>query len=51
MLTGAGSRAEADRPILPTTVSTSGMARNAMSCFEMMSIASPIEAWGMAVGM
>ena len=51
MFTGAGSSAEAARPILPTTDSTSGIARRAMSCLRMMSMASPMEACGMVVGM
>ena len=41
---GAGSRAVSALPILPTTLSTSGIARMAISCFWRMSNASPIEA-------
>ena len=48
---GAGSIAVSARPIFPTTVSISGMARMAMSCFWTMSKASPTPACGMVVGM
>jgi hypothetical protein len=47
---GAGSRALSARPIFPTTDSTSGMASNAMFWYAITSSASPMEAWGMVVG-
>jgi hypothetical protein len=50
ILTGAGSSAVSARPIFPTTKSISGIARMARSCFRTMSSASPMEAWGIVVG-
>ena len=48
---GAGSSGDSTRPILPTAVSTSGIAAMAMSWCCNTSCASPIDAWGIVVGM
>ncbi len=48
---GAGSSGLSTRPILPTASSTSGMLMMRRSSSRMMSVASPMEAWGMVVGM
>jgi len=48
---GAGSSGLSTRPIFPTALFTSGTLRIRRSSSLSMSVASPIEAWGMVVGM
>ena len=48
---GAGSRGLSARPILPTTDSTSGIETSILFCSCRTSNASPIDAWGIVVGM
>ena len=48
---GAGSRADSARPILPTTLSTSGTLAMARSCVLLTSIACESEACGSSDGM
>ncbi len=48
---GAGSSGESTRPILPTALFTSGTLMMRRSSSLSMSVASPIDAWGIVVGM
>ena len=48
---GAGSSGLSTRPSLPTAWATSGIASRARSSLASTSRASPMDAWGMVVGM